>query len=106
MLYQLMANQFLSKLSPPLLAQIMGELDKAGPLGDEKVVAEGEVKADSEEGAEPSTETQDGWSEPDLARGSEFWRYGTKVAKRLNLKGTRPHLLVNGRVGWIAQALF
>lgn len=104
MLYQLMGNKFLAKMSPKMMIELLRELD-ASDAQNNDVVGTGKVMADTQTGngeaseSEPlNTQTNEGWTASDLARSAEFWRIGAKVAKRLNLKSSSPHLLVNGRV--------
>lgn len=94
LLYQLMANKFMSKIEPRLMKELLREIDAA--KANENVVDTGNVTEGSD-GAAVDTE-EEGWSSPDLARAAEFWKVGAKVAKRLNLKSDGAHLLVNGRV--------
>ena len=43
--------------------------------------------------------TSDGRDIADTAAAAEFWKASSSIAKTLGLRNTKPHLLVNGRVG-------
>lgn len=103
LLYQLTIKNDESVVTADGLLDMMDEVasirDNLVDLG--KVQPEAMDASTSDWDVEPPLNafTAGGWASPDIALAAEFWeRIGPKVAERLGLKSSKPHILANGRV--------
>ena len=96
LIHQLLSRSALALTSPGDLLSLIRDLDSAhntrgpdGKDGTQQVLKSSPLHSF----------TSEGWSIADTAAAAEFWKMGLSVAEALGLRSTKPHLLVNGRVG-------